>query len=615
MIDPARPNHPDRLPPPGAVPPYPLPPMAADPAIGRYDAAGPPHPDEELGEFTRPGPGAAAPLPATAPEPAPRPADEPVVGPPQVTRAVPMTDPDPRRPIRANVDRTDNHENGVQLRPIDDLEDTLVTGTSYLRRPAFAYFNLSGELNAKIATANNSGMNDELREGMVQDVAIRNRLGPRIVSETTYTEQAELEQTTIPQRNEALRPYGLTMEGLAEEAAARSTTEIVDDLMRKLEAHTDFLEHGRPPTNWPEAATAQFGLTSANIFEKVHRTSELVALSLEHLGDQMGDAGQAIADRLEAWRERTFNLHLDHGQVGLAMPIANTATGDRAVAMTDRLTRAMPAVRAERGDQGYRSLYHYASQTLSGEVLNQFLRQTPRLELQLTPGAERINYPHTRGIDILERYPESRPVHARLINGQITELPYEVHRSRTLTGFGTAIERESFGYMDTVDHTRLDQAAKDALALAIGRGEEDTVDLETPSPYRRLALTAGGTLYTVTANPSEMRSTRNQEDLESIEPLLDNPVTSLEPIADGYMVVPNRGGTLNDLPYLENEAILVGAGGQTARHYWISGRPRFVLDRYGDGRIMRESMDLLQPRWIVMPVRFFRVEELRHDET
>jgi hypothetical protein len=569
--------------------------LIREPAQGMDTAFGPPD-----GRTLEPD------VPIVAPDPDTEPVEERRV----VIRAA--SEPDNRRWLHAEVGGHDDDgptEEQVRV-PADELRDVPVGGVSYLRRPAAAYSTITAEVNGKIATAGNSGMTEELHAGMVQDLALRNLLGPRLVNERVYAAQTAVDEGDLDERSRALQPFGLSLPGLAEEAARIPTADVVDHFVRKLESHADHLEFGEIPTNWPEAAT-EHGLTDVNILGKVQRTNELVALSLRHLKAQLGDAWAGLNERHQTWVARSFNLHLSRGQIGLAMPMLNTASEATAELMTNRLSDTMQALRTAQGDQPYQRLYRYATEALTGNALDRFLRQTPLAEFELTPGADRVYIPRPHGVDIFERYPEQAPVPARLITGERIELPFTNIRMRHVANLATALQRETLSYVDSVHHRSLDVTARNALATAISRDRGEAPTPETPPPYRRLALSAGGTLYTVAPRPGEPRSTRYQEDTDNIEPILDNPVTSLRPVGRGYMVIPNRGGSMDDLTFYDEEAVVVSEGGEAVEGtpaYWVAGRPRLVTTRYGDERIVRILPDVSLARYAILPLLFFDIE-------
>ncbi len=501
------------------------------------------------------------------------------------------------------------HEFGEppRLRPIDQLNDIMLSKLSILDRSSDAYYALSVALSDKITMQGAAGVGVELHDDMIHHLALREMLRPRVLGSETAARVADSESEAASYYDDFLAPHGMSMASMQEHGSQLTSAEVVDYFLGRLESYTAFLETDRQPTNWPEAI-AQGGLLGNQTSQTVQTTAELVRLCTLKLQEELGEDAAGIVQRQQAWLQRTCRLLLSKQRVGLAIPLIDTATTEEeTTVLSGQLAQAMDIVRSAEGERNYRRLYSFAARIFSEPHRTAFLAQNERVDAPPIYGAQREVLEH--GV-LVERFEEGMPTHAKLANGEPVILPYSRFTQRILTEYGQPTESEMYELQTTVRYGELDDLAKRALAKAETVSLANSSREETLPDYRRLALKPGkgmnDTLHTVSFRDGFRRTLERYPDdhgftTSETEPQIDNPVASLQAVMDSYIVLPYDGGYTSQTTIRDTDPNFFGPGEDKANAFWISGNPRIVIGQLGE----QES------QWVIMPVRFYQITEER----
>lgn len=628
---------------PNGRPPY-IEPPGAEPDISRHPP-GEPTPTDPAGEgtFTRmpPSPGYIGPAPVYAsaaagpPEPErERPAEDdsgnggrtPPEVPPAVGAVVLGAGVAP--PSGDGHDRVDTGEPDTDaLPPIVTMFDMRVQRVPVTHSPVEAYASISSNVHEAVVQAAGGDTSPALQDEIVHHLALQRLLGPKLIDQPTAALEAEHQATMAPRYEAGLARHGLSYTELEARAAQLEPTQVAEYLLGKLRSHTDYLATGTEPTNWPEAANPG-DLTECLATGRVQITEELVRLSLDHLGPELGDALPGLVEGHTTWVNNTYNLLVENGYIGLAIPLIRAATTpEQASAMIDDLTVQMSVVRDEDG-QDYRDLYRFAVDTLPEPQRTEFREQTPHLPAEFINTATRKAEPNRHGgFDIVERFEEPSFQRALLADGSTIELPFMHYATHTIESYG-GVETDRFGVQRSVQRLELDRAATQAVETAWRAQMLDRLREETSPHYRRIALDENGLLHTVRLAEGANRPMSNRPYEPTVgrpeaEPLLDQPILSAQFVATGYMVVPAHG-TLHPATYRDSEPNFFGPGEGRANAFWVAGDARDIVDPGGSFKYMDVNggrggyaprvEGLAKPLWSIVPVVFYQVETVAPGE-
>jgi hypothetical protein len=486
--------------------------------------------------------------------------------------------------------------------PIDRQQDVMETGAPLTGDPKRAYNQHAFDVSLRLNNGQALSESPELRTDVAQGIALRDVLRPKLLEPAAAERAVQIQEAEMTNHKERLEPYGVNVDDVVEEAIQLSPPNVVDYHLKKLEEHTEHLKTGADTTVWPEA-TDDLPLTSRPMTEHVQVTSDLVGTALKSLQGELGDAHQQLADRYERWLDDTVDLQLANGHTGIATRLAINAPNEQAEArMVDKLAGEFDRLHEAGDEVAYERAYIHARETLSGPMREAFLERAPQ-----PAGATQASAETQQGVTVRPRAVD-RPMTAILADGRSIRLPFTDQEMHVVSQAG-ALREERTIPARTISYEELDEAAKNAITTAVvaeitgDRAEQDLVG--TPQ-YRRLAISAAdGTLRPVEFRPGDNRP------LDTVMPanLLGPAVADLQPVADGYMVVPNEGG-LRSLPmYRDSDPNLFGPETGNADAWRVRGTILRVTDP-NNPVVVREQTGSagVVPRWFLIPVTFYRAE-------
>ena len=510
-------------------------------------------------------------------------------------------------------------------RPIEQLQDVMVHQRPLLDDPFNSYYATSLLFHDRIdqvKEAGTAGVSPELERDMVHVLALLDSLRGTVLSDNAATFETQREREMMVHYDETLEPHGLTMASLLEQAGKLRLAEIADYYMGKLESYTRFLQTGTQPTNWPEAQVQQRGLLSHDIADKVRATAEITCLPLHFYPNLLGNLAPGLAERYEAWLMRTCHALLAERRIGRAVPLINTVLNEEdGVTLLLELTDAMTLVRTAEDESNYRHLYSFIAGILREPLRSTFLEMNPRIAAPLVPGAKREIMDYGDKQMSIERYEENDPVTATLASGHTITLPYRHFAMRTLLNYSSPTEYELNETQTAVDYDALDTEAKRAIEKAWRAADLEEFSPDEPPRYQRLALKpseAGNTLHSVVLKPGYHRRMHRYPDdhgfvTSETEPNIEATVRAATPVLDTFLVVPNQDDYMYMATYLDTEPNIFGPGNHQANAFWIAGEPRLVVDKSGNPKNMRSSRYSQsgndEPRWVIVPVRYYQIEE------
>jgi hypothetical protein len=353
-----------------------------------------------------------------------------------------------------------------------------------------------------------------------------------------------------------------------------------------------------------------------------HYVNVAEALWVGAWNDTNADPMQKVqrGEKLEQEVEKMTSLLLGANKVGLAINFAKIIL-DPSVSepLTDKIVAKLREVREVEGEDSYRHVYNYATRTLNKGQKTRFLQQQPKETTPLIFGSQHeVLHADTDPI-LSERFEEGNLVWTTLSDGSRIPMPYLDYRNRTILGYGSVSESEIYESQSGVDYNDLPDDAKQAIETAIQVADQDLLKTETLPHYKRLAFwrdeEKGDLLYTVIFRDGAGRIMTRYPDHHGFvtsdkERKLDYPVKSAVPVKDTYMVMPYSGSYMWDETFRDTEPNFFGPGEDKANAFWIMGNARTVFSKT-DERLTRDSHGMPTSRFVIVPVRFYQVEEDR----
>jgi hypothetical protein len=534
-------------------------------------------------------------------------ADDPAEGSHDIDDDLPDAPDDPPR-------NSDVGEGERQGPPIDTLNDALVNSYLPLDRPDNAYYVAHNQVHDALRQAVHTGeLTPALRSEVTNYLALSSVLGGRIFEPAKNAVDIIETANVVNTYGERL---GIDAEEVMGEADQIPPDQAVGYLLGKLESHTEYLRNGGDrPENWPETESADSRLYAPGFASQVTHTAELAARSLDLLGGTLGENESALRARLQDWVSDTGSMLLEHRQVGRAAALLNLADAEHQRPLMDNLVDAMGQVREAEGTDAYRQCYSFTAHTLDQGLRDQFAQRAERIGAPAIPGArQELLIDNDGSFIMVDSYETERPVtDVELAGGGTIDLPFAMPVNRILRNYGETNETEEVRVARGVSFNDLDETA----VAAIDRATEAAGDEPMPH-YRRLALRTDqeghASLHTMVFDDGMPRPLTMYPETDAAKPAgmdtnLHAAVASAEHVSDGYLVV--RADCSVHPPYTDAEPNLFGPGADRANAFWIAGEPRQVWHDLSDPRYMQWSEDGrdIVPRWVVMPVQFYRVEE------
>lgn len=318
--------------------------------------------------------------------------------------------------------------------------------------------------------------------------------------------------------------------------------------------------------------------------------------------------------------QKMTSLLLAANKIGLAINFTRIISDlSLSEPLTDQIVAKLREVRQVEGEDSYRHVYNYAVRTLSKRQQERFLQQLPKEITPLIFGSQHeILHANTDPI-LSERFEEGELVWTTLSDGTKIPMPYIDYRNRTILGYGSVRESEIYETQSGVDYNDLPNEAKLAVETAILIADQELLKTETLPYYKRLAFwhnaEKGDLLYTVIFRDGAGRIMTRYPDHHGFvtsdkERKLDYPVKSAIPIKDTYMVMPYGGSYMWDQTFRDAEPNFFGPGEDKANAFWIMGDARTVFSKT-DTRLTRDSHGMPMPRFVIVPVRYYQIEEDR----
>ncbi|HET8670183.1 MAG TPA: hypothetical protein VFM05_05995 [Candidatus Saccharimonadales bacterium] len=526
--------------------------------------------------------------------------------------------PEPSDALSEDPTTVDNEE--LVPPPIDTLEDVLVTSYLLPDRPDSACAVAHNQVHDAMRQAVDIGeLTPALRREVTNYLALGNVLEGRVFP-------AEQSATGIVQVAYVMDAYGARLD----EASGYSAEEVMSEadqippgqaigyLLDKLESHTGYLRNGGDrPENWPVTAGPDSRLQAPDFANNVTIIAELVGRSLDLLHGSLGENEQALHDRLQSWVSDTGGMLLEHRQVGRAAALLNLCDAEHQQPLMDNLVDAMGQIREVESIDAYRQCYSFIVRTLDQNLRDQFAQRTERIGAPAIPGSHQELFIHGDGSFIMvDRYTREDPIiDVGLAGGGTIDLPFRIVEERILHNYGEVDEGGEVQISRNVRFRDLDELAVAAIDRAAEAARGENVPLETVPHYRCLVLRVdkegGRSLHTLAFNDGAPRSLSLYPGIEVVgrDAAFHAAVTAAEHVSDGYLVLPTDGS--NYPPYTDAAPNLFGPGADRANAFWIAGDPRRVWHDLSDPQYMQWSADgrSVVPRWVIIPVQFYRVEE------
>jgi hypothetical protein len=209
-------------------------------------------------------------------------------------------------------------------------------------------------------------------------------------------------------------------------------------------------------------------------------------------------------------------------------------------------------------------------------------------------------------------------------DGTVVPLPYTYYRERSVRNPDTQ-PAELYDAQPEVEYSDLSEEQKAAVETAIRLDEESLLSADSPEyntpEYRRLALLRSdqpgepdqihtmkfrdGFNRRMHIHPADPSRSDGDPEIQ-----LDRPVTYMETVHDGFMVVPNNGDYLTRATYRDAEVNFFGPPVEAgwANAFLITGNPRHIHAE-GDPRLVEHDwmLDRDEPRYTIVPIRFYKV--------
>lgn len=504
--------------------------------------------------------------------------------------------------------------------PVHEMWDVLYGRNSMLERPDDAYYFACNQAADVIRGyyQDDQPVTEQSQADLTYRIALENQFARSTVSRRVPEARVGRQATFYAAMHGRLDEKGVDAEILStvEAANALSPEETWEYFLGQLDGYEAYLK-GDLPTH-PNQTASSLKMQDASHYMDL---AEALWVSSRYvMQDAPTEEYNSRSDRLNEHLIAISNLFLDANKVGLATGfggIISGAEGQNKVFAT-KLAAKMHEIRLVEGDDNFRQLYNYAAQTLRGSQLRHLMQQLPKEETPLIFGGEHeILYPDSESPLLAERFEEGELAGAMLSDGRRILLPIINYRHRTILGYGTERESEIFEAQTGVNYETLPEEAKAAVEIAINAEEHGLLDEETKPRYKRLAFWAdeeqGDLLYSVIFRKGRGRLMNHHPDHHGLlttdnERKLDFPVRSAEAVKDTYMVVPNDDSYMYLQTFTDATPNLFAAGAEEANAFWIMGNPRTIHSE-SDNRLMKDTNMGLQPKYVIVPIRYYKVEE------
>lgn len=517
------------------------------------------------------------------------------------------------------ITHEDGHMTGKP--PVEEVWDVLIHAKSAIDHPSEAYYfaGLKGMEIAGDFVDNRRTVTAQSLEDIKYWTALESQLGINLVS------QGKLHPRELNRRSDyfdnvqtRLAENGVNADilGIVRSAQGLGKEEVWEHFYDELSDYRFYLAGEKTAP-----IDAETGKT-VKIKDAGHYVNAAEALWVGAWHDTDADLTLRLrkVHKLEQEVEKMTQLLLDANKVGLAINFARLVHSPGvSELLTDRIVAKLREVRDTEGEDSYRDVYNYAVRTLNSSQQTRFLQQQPKETTPLIFGSQHEILHADRDPILYEQFEEGRLIQTALSDGTKASMPYIAYRNRTIFGYGSVSEREIYERQSGVDYNVLPEEARQAIETAIQVADKDLLRTETLPHYKRLAFwrdeEKGDLLYTVIFKDSADRLMTRYPDHHGFatsdkERKLDYPVKSIAPVKDTYMVMPYSGSYMWYETFRDAEPNFFGPGEENANAFWIMGNARTVFSKT-DSRLTRDSHGMQTSRFVIVPVRYYQVEEDR----
>ncbi|HXR49465.1 MAG TPA: hypothetical protein VN778_00345 [Verrucomicrobiae bacterium] len=504
--------------------------------------------------------------------------------------------------------------------PAQEMRDTLYHRNSFLNRPDEAYYFVGNQATEILHGyyKNDESVTEQSQTGLKYWVALENQFATAVVGHRMPKARIGRQASYYAVMQARLDEKGSEADiaGVVEAAQALSPEETWEYFLDQLAAYEAYLKGDlTKPVN---RETGQPNTQDASFYMDL---AEALWISIKYvMQNAPTKEHHSRTNRLNQQLVNISNTFLDANKVGLAIGFGSIISGaegqDKAFAAN--LVVKMQELRSVESDNNFRHVYNYATQTLGWSQLRLFKQQLPKEATPLIFGSEsEVLYADSDSPMLTERFEEGELLGASLSDGSRILLPHINYRHRTILGYSTEQESEIYEVQTGVNYETLSDEAKAAVEIALNAEEQGQLGNEARPRYRRLAFwhdnDKGDLLYTVIFRRERGRLMDLYPDHHGLattdtERKLDMPVRSAEAVKDTYMVVPYDESYMAFQTFTDAQPNLFATGVNQANAFWLMGGPRTIHSQ-ADSWLMKEAEDGQQPKYVIVPIRYYKIEE------